>query len=183
MLRVNEEEELHALMLRGLDGDGAAHRLLLETLSGRFRTFFRNRLHNGAAAEDLVQETILAIHAKRDTYNPAQPVTAWVYAIARYKLIDHLRRIKSAGVAVPVEDVADLFALEAADASDPARDVTALLQHLPPKQRRAIQLVKLEELSVREAAAQTGMSEADVKVSVHRGMKKLAALVSKANDL
>lgn len=109
-------------------------------------------------------------------------MTAWVYAIARYKLIDHLRRIKSAGVAIPVEDVANLFALEAADATDPARDVTALLQHLPPKQRRAIQLIKLQELSVRDAAAQTGMSESDVKVSVHRGMKKLAALVSKAND-
>lgn len=175
------EDELHDLMMRGLAGEAAAHHLLLETLGQRFRVFFRSRMRVGDPSyiEDLVQETLIAIHTRRESYNPQQPVRAWVYAIARYKLIDHFRRTKTMGVSVPVDEVDNLFSNEEADASDPARDVAALLDQLPPKQRRAIQLVKLQELSVREAAAQTGMSESDVKISIHRGMKKLSALVAK----
>lgn len=180
--RVNDvEEHLHGLMVRGLAGDAAAHRLLLETLGERFRVFFRSRMRIGDPShiEDLVQEALIAIHTRRESYNPAQPLRAWVYAIARYKLIDHFRRTKTSGVSVPVDDVEDLFSNEEADASDPARDVAALLDRLPAKQRIAIRLVKLEELSVREAALRTGMSESDVKISIHRGMKKLSALVAK----
>jgi len=175
------EAELHDLMTRGLAGDAAAHRKLLEVLSGRFRVFYRNRLRGGdpADAEDLVQETLLAIHTRRDSYNPSQPVTAWVFAIARYKMIDHFRRTRTRGVSVPVDDVDNLFSDDRADACDPTHDVAALLQHLPAKQRTAIQLVKLDELSVREAAAKTGMSESDIKVSIHRGLKKLSALVAR----
>jgi RNA polymerase sigma-70 factor (ECF subfamily) len=175
------EDELHDLMMRGLAGDAAAHQRLLETLGQRFRVFFRSRMRVGDPSyiEDLVQETLIAIHTRRESYNPQQPVRAWVYAIARYKLIDHFRRTKTMGVSVPVDEVDNLFSNEEADASDPARDVAALLDQLPPKQRMAIQLVKLQELSVREAAARTGMSESDVKISIHRGMKKLSALVAK----
>ena len=180
--RVNGiEEHLHGLMLRGLAGDAAAHRLLLETLGERFRVFFRSRMRIGDPShiEDLVQETLIAIHTRRESYNAAQPLRAWVYAIARYKLIDHFRRTRTTGVSVPVDEIEDLFSNEEADASDPARDVAALLDRLPEKQRLAIRLVKLEELSIREAALRTGMSESDVKISIHRGMKKLSALVAK----
>lgn len=180
--RVNEvEEHLHGLMVRGLAGDAGAHRLLLETLGERFRVFFRARMRIGDPShiEDLVQETLIAIHTRRESYNPEQPLRAWVYAIARYKLIDHFRRTKTTGVSVPVDEIEDLFSNEEADASDPARDVAALLDRLPAKQRMAIRLVKLEELSIREAAQRTGMSESDVKISIHRGMKKLSALVAR----
>lgn len=175
------EAELHDLMMRGLAGDAGAHRRLLETLGARFRVFFRGRMRVGDPSfiEDLVQETLIAIHTRRESYNPEQPLRAWVYAIARYKLIDHFRRTKTTGVSVPVDEVEDLFSTDEADASDPTRDVAALLEHLPTKQRTAIRLVKLEELSVREAAALTGMSESDIKISIHRGMKKLTALVAK----
>lgn len=183
---VNQSEvELHGLMMRGLAGDAEAHRRLLETLGDCFRVFFRSRLRVGDPSyiEDLVQETLIAVHTRRDRYNPEQPLRAWVYAIARYKLIDHFRRTKTTGISVPVDEVEDLFASEEADASDSARDVAALLRHLPEKQRIAIRLVKLEELSVREAAARTGMSESDIKISIHRGMKKLSALVAKEGPL
>lgn len=175
------ETELHDLMVRGLAGDAGAHRRLLEQLGDRFRVFFRGRMRVGDPSfiEDLVQETLIAVHTRRESYNPEQPLRAWVYAIARYKLIDHFRRTKTTGISVPVDEVDDLFSNEEADSSDPARDVAALLEHLPQKQRVAIRLVKLEELSVREAAAQTGMSESDIKISIHRGMKKLSALVAK----
>lgn len=175
------EQHLHDLMMRGLAGEASAHRLLLEQLGERFRVFFRNRMRVGDPShiEDLVQETLIAIHTRRESYNPGQPLRAWVYAIARYKLIDHFRRTRTTGVAVPVDEVEDLFSNEEADASDPARDVAALLDRLPPKQRMAIRLVKLDELSIREAAERTGMSESDIKISIHRGMKKLSAMVAK----
>jgi RNA polymerase sigma-70 factor (ECF subfamily) len=175
------ETELRDLMLRGLAGDAAAHAELLKKLSGRFRAYFRRRLGDGDGAhtEDLVQETLIAIHVRRETYDPGQPVTAWVYAIARYKLIDHFRKKKRSGASVPIDDVDGLFADEQADAAAPSRDVAALLDQLPEQQAAAIRLTKIEELSVREAAARIGVTEGALKVSVHRGIRKLAALVSR----
>jgi RNA polymerase sigma-70 factor (ECF subfamily) len=175
------ETELRDLMVRGLAGDGGAHAELLERLTGRLRAYFRRRLGRGgdSEAEDLVQETLIAIHVRRETYDPGQPITGWVYAIARYKLVDCYRRAGRRGVAVPIDDVAELFAHETADEGTPARDVAALLDQLPERQRAAIRLTKLEQLSAREAAARLGVSEAAVKVSVHRGLKKLAALVAR----
>ena len=80
-------------MLRSLDGDAAAYRELLGELYARLQTYFGRRLRpDRGQAEDLVQETLMAIHAKRATFQRGLPVTAWAYAIARYKLVDHLRR-------------------------------------------------------------------------------------------
>ncbi len=171
-----EEAALHALMVRGLAGDSAAYTALLRRLAEALRAYFRRRLFRQAhEAEDLVQDVLMAIHAKRATFDPSQRLTVWVYAIAHYKLIDYLRRARRRGVAVPIDDETELFA-EAGDGAASA-DVETLLQHLPEKQRQTIRLVKLEELSVREAAAKAGISESDVKVSVHRGMKKLSKII------
>ncbi len=175
------EPELHELMVRGLSGDGAAHEELLRRLAARFRGYFRRRLGEESAAEDLVQETLIAIHVRRETYDPGQPVTAWVYAIARYKLIDHFRRRKRAGISVPIDDVQDLFSEETADEGTPARDVAALLEQLPPRQAAAVRLVKLDQLTAREAAERIGISEGAVKVNVHRGIRKLADLVARGS--
>lgn len=173
------EAKLHDLMARGLDGDNAAYRQFLESLTGLFRAFFCRKLavHDPAQAEDLVQETLLAIHLHRESYDQRRPITAWVYAIARYKLVDHLRRTPASREFVPVDDVADLFSEEAADAADPGRDIDALLKHLPVKQSTAIRLVKLEDCTAKEAAQRMGVSEADVKISIHRGLRKLMSLV------
>lgn len=173
------EAKLHDLIARGLDGDNAAYRQFLDSLSGLFRAFFRRKLavYDPAQAEDLVQEALLAIHLHRESYDRRRPITAWVYAIARYKLVDHLRRTPASREFVPVDDVADLFSAEAADAADPARDVDVLLKHLPVKQSTAIRLVKLEDCTAKEAAQRMGVSEADVKISIHRGLRKLMALV------
>src|SRR5438093_1156352 len=93
------EAELKRLMLAGLDGDAAAHRNLLHQLGGHLRAYYRRRLERigqgTTAAEDLVQEALLAIHIQRHTYDPSEPFTPWVYAIARYKLIDYLRATRS----------------------------------------------------------------------------------------
>lgn len=177
---VADEAELRALMLKGLAGDDAAHKAFLTRISGHLRAFFRARLRASPEdAEDLLQETLIAVHTRRDTYDPSYPVTAWIYAIARYRLIDLLRRRKRRGEHVPIDDAPGLFTAADDEASDARRDVARLLDQLPQKQRDAIRLMKLEQLSVRETAERLGLSESDVKVSVHRGLKALTALMSR----
>jgi RNA polymerase sigma-70 factor (ECF subfamily) len=173
-----DEAQLRALLLKGLAGDEAAHRAFLTEAAALLRGFFRNRLRGRIEdAEDLVQETLLALHTRRDTYDPSYPLTAWLYAIARYRLIDFLRRAKHrAHASLDGVDAGD--ADPEYEASDARRDVATLLNRLPDKQRTAIRLIKLEEKSVREAARETGLSESDIKISVHRGLKTLMRLMA-----
>lgn len=168
------EAQLKALMLAALKGDGPAYRLLLKALSDHLRSYYARRLRPGAGdPEDLVQETLMAVHTRRSTYDTAQPLTAWVYAIARYKLIDHLRRDRRRN-AVPLEE-AQLLPIEAdTDALLAAHDLDRLLAQLPERSRELIRQTKLEGLTAQEAAAAAGMSETAVKVGVHRGLKAVA---------
>lgn len=178
---IEAETQLKALLMRGLGGDAGAHRAFLTAVSGNLRAFLRARLRSAPEdAEDLLQETLIAIHTRRDTYDPAYPVTAWVYAIARYRLIDHWRRRQRRGEHIPVEDARELFTASEDEAVDAKRDVTKLLAMLPQKQRDSIRLVKLEGVSVKDAAAQIGLTESDVKISTHRGMKTLMRLMAEA---
>lgn len=177
------EPELHALMIAGLDGDAAAHRALLERLSDHLRAYFKgqlNRIGRGAVeAEDLVQEALIAIHTRRHTFDRSQLFTPWAYAIARYKFLDYLRRRKLSATDVPIDQVEELTAREDTAQAESSLDLDRLLSSLSPKARQAIQYVKLDGLSVSEAAERSGMSESAVKVSVHRGLKALARLISK----
>jgi RNA polymerase sigma-70 factor (ECF subfamily) len=173
------EEQLRDLLLLGLAADGAAYQRFLKQLSAHLRAFLRRRLaQRPDEVEDLVQETLLAIHNQRHTYRPEMPVTAWAHAIARYKLIDWLRahRVKEA-LNDPLDDASELFASSDSEAALAKRDLGQLLQTLPDRQRLPIVHVKLEGLSVVETAQLTGMSESAVKVGVHRGLKALAAKI------
>lgn len=163
---------LKALMLKGLGGDAAAHAELLSRMATLLRRYFARKLGpSDQDVEDLVQETLLAIHLKRETWDAAQPFTAWAYAIARYRLIDIYRR-RRVRRSEPLESAEALFAEETGDSSAHA-DVDRLLSELPERQRAVLKAVKLDELSTAEAAARTGMSESAVKVSVHRSLKAL----------
>ncbi len=165
------------LMLAGLSGDAAAYRQLLASSANRLRQYFGRRLGAGAAeVEDLVQETLLAVHQKRDSYNRSLPFTAWLHAIARYKLIDHYRR-QGVRQAVPVDDIEDLASPDTIEPALAAYDIEGLMEKLPEKHRVAIQLTKIEGYSVSEASAMSGQSESAIKVGVHRGMKNLMAHV------
>jgi RNA polymerase sigma-70 factor (ECF subfamily) len=101
-------------MVASLDGNAAAHRELLNRLSRHLRAYYKSRLarlgQNGTDAEDLVQETLMAIHTRRDTYDVAEPLTPWIHAIARYKLIDHLRRLRLSVSDVPLDDAGEILA-------------------------------------------------------------------------
>lgn len=169
------EAELRTLFLRGLDGEHAAYQAFLQKLSAHLRAFLRRRLFGWPdEVEDLVQECLLAMHNKRHTYERDQPLTAWVHAIARYKLIDLLRS-KAGREALhdPLDDDLAVFAESSTDVSDARRDLTGLLETLPDRQRLPIEHVKLEGMSVTETAALLSMSESAVKVGIHRGLKAL----------
>jgi RNA polymerase sigma-70 factor (ECF subfamily) len=170
------ETELRALMVRALGGDGPAYAELLRKLQGHLRAYYLRRLGRAADAEDLLQETLIAMHTRRSTYDPSRPLTAWVYAIARYKLIDYFRRTKRQAEE-PLDDPDILFGTADANAAEAALDVDRLLHKLPPRTQRLIRDVKIEGLSTAEAAARHGMSESAVKVGVHRGLKTLAGQV------
>jgi len=179
----SSEPELRALMITGLDGDEAAHRAMLERLSAHLRAYFKGqlvRINRGPVeAEDLVQEVLIAVHTRRHTYDRSQLFTPWVYAIARYKFLDYLRRTKVSAADVPVDEAHEITAQDASAHVESSLDLDKLLAEISPKARQAIQYVKLDGLSVSEAAARSGMSESAVKVSVHRGLKALARLISK----
>jgi RNA polymerase sigma-70 factor (ECF subfamily) len=168
---IEAEAQYRDWMLAGLAGDAAAYRRLLGALSGHLRSFFARRV-GPSAAEDLVQETLIAIHTKRATYEPSLPLTAWVYGIARYKLIDEYRREKRKPT-VPLDEAPELFAHDEVESAGARRDVEKLLMKLPEAKRALVRAIKLDGLSVAEAAARTGMSESAVKVSVHRSLKSL----------
>ena len=174
------EKHLKALMLRGLDGDAQAHRQCLTLLRDRLRAYFGRRLaQDPEDSEDLVQEALLAVHARRATYDRSLPVTAWVYAIARYKLIDYWRRRK-VRFAVPLDDVADFLAARA-PALDDGLDLTRALQTLHPRQRALVEDVKIGGLSLAEAGARRGYSEGAAKVALHRALKLLSTRMSDAD--
>lgn len=171
------EERLRKLFERALAGDAAAYHAFLAALAAHLRAFFRRRLARiPDEVEDLVQETLLAVHNQRHTYDRAQPLTAWAHAIAKYKLVDCLRR-RARGEALndPLDDAFELFAAADGEAAEARRDLAKLLATLPERQRVPILCVKIEGLSVAETAQRTGMSESAVKVAVHRGLKALAA--------
>lgn len=176
------ESVLKPLWLRAQAGDEAAYRRCLGLLAARLRAYLRRRLATRPdEVEDLVQETLLALHLQRGTYDASLPVSAWAVAIARHKLVDLWRRHgRRDGLHDAIDDVDErLLAVEPEDGGA-GRDLERLLEELPAAQRQAIVLTKVEGLSVAEAAARAGASESAIKVQVHRGLRRLAALVRQA---
>lgn len=178
------EDKLRGQLTRALAGDASAYRAFLADLTRHLRGFLRKRLVRWPdEVEDLVQETLLAVHNQRHTYDPSQPVTAWVVAIARYKLIDYLRhKGRHDARFEPLDDDGLAFALTDDQAAEASRDLGKLLDTLPEKMRVSIVHTKIDGLSVAEAAARTGLSESAIKVNVHRGLKALAAGIQRLRD-
>lgn len=166
-------EDWGKLMSAAQAGNGGAYRRLLSEVERWLQRYFNHRAPS-SLVDDLVQETLLAIHRKRHTYDPARPFQPWLAVIARHKWIDWLRRGASR--------IEDELSLDLA-VDDHERAVTSatllgqLLSRLKPAQQDAIRLVKIEGLTVAEASARTGQSVPLVKVNIHRGLAKLAAMV------
>jgi RNA polymerase sigma-70 factor (ECF subfamily) len=159
-------------------GDSRAYRLLLEALTPFLcalarRGFARAGL-SGCDVEDVVQETLLTIHLKRQTWDMDQLFTPWVRAIARNKLIDHLRR-RGNRTELPIADFAEILPAEpVADELSP-REAERLLSVLGGRQQEIVRAICVEGASVKEAAAKFGISEGATRVALHRGLGALAA--------
>jgi 2-haloacid dehalogenase len=168
-------ERWGCLMAAAQAGERQAYEQLLRELDGWLRRYYARRLPP-AAAEDARQDALLAVHARRNAYSPARPFGPWVAAIARYKWIDQVRDVsRSAALSldddIPVENCVGEPAMATMAVDD-------LLRQLKPAQARVIRLVKLEGASIEDASSATGQSAALVKVNIHRGLKKLAALAA-----
>jgi RNA polymerase sigma-70 factor (ECF subfamily) len=173
-----KEEEWAELMRAANAGDARAYRSFLEAAASGLRAFVRRNLARYGAsdceAEDIVQETLLAIHLKRNTWDERRPIGAWIAAIARNKLVDALRR-RGRRLEVPLESVAEIAGTD--DARDLAnlRDMGRLLEALNPRQRDLVIALKLTGASVRETAQRLAMSDGAVRVALHRALAALAA--------
>jgi RNA polymerase sigma-70 factor (ECF subfamily) len=174
------ELSLRANFLKGIDGDAAAYRQFLLDLRdalkphvGRMLTRLRQ---NQLDPDDVVQETLLAVHSKRHTYDGETPLTAWITAITRYKVIDVMRRSTLHDFHVPIDGAEAILA-----AGDTELDARLTLRKaicsLPAKMKEAMKLVKIQGMSVREAAVVIGSSEAAVKVSIHRASRLLKGML------
>ena len=169
---IDTEAALKALMLLALDGDAQAYRLLLSQLGGRLRVYFERRMRDAPGdVEDLVQETLMAVHTRRATYDRAQPFTPWAFALARYKLIDHWRRRKVRAT-VPLDDHVEVLAACAPEPGS-ALDLERALGTLSERQQRLVRDVRIVGHSLAEAGARAGVSEGAAKVALHRALKSL----------
>jgi RNA polymerase sigma-70 factor (ECF subfamily) len=174
-----------ALMRAGLAGDAAAYRELLEALAPRLRKFAAGGLSRAgvgnADAEDVVQEILLAIHVKRQTWMQDQPFLPWLNAIARHKLIDVLRRRGRRGE-VPIEGLIEILPGAPPEPESSHTELNKLVSRLDGKQQTVVSSISLDGRSIKDTAATLGMSEGAVRVAFHRGLKKLAALYREGGE-
>jgi RNA polymerase sigma factor (sigma-70 family) len=156
-------------------GDKQAYTTMLEASQFWLKRFFARRIvpHH---MDDLVQDTLLSVHRKLASYDPARPFLPWLAAIARYRWIDHLRKVYRAD---EVEFEGDTAATSQESAVTARISIERLLSFLPASQAKAINLVKIDGLSVVEASLVCGQSESLIKVNIHRGLKRLTALIEK----
>jgi RNA polymerase sigma-70 factor (ECF subfamily) len=168
----------------GVAGDALAYRQFLVMLEAMLRRYFRKRLSERAAdVDDLVQEAVLAVHRRRHTFAGAAPITVWIHAIARHKFMDLLRADASrAALFEPIDEAAQFAGDDAIGAWQTRSDLRRLLALLPQAQRQAVEALKLQGLSVAEAARATGLSESAVKVYAHRGVRALSRAAAPAED-
>lgn len=178
-------DELGQLMQAAQSGDADAYRQLLHTITPRLRSIISGRrgFAGPEAVEDLVQDVLLSVHAFRATYDPTRPFMPWLLAILRNRLADDARRYGRSRVnEVSVENLDVTFsAIRANPQQELKLDANALhhaIRALPAGQRRAVELLKLQELSLKEASATSGLSVSALKVATHRAMASLRRALS-----
>lgn len=172
-------------MARAQGGDREAYRRLLEEIVPYIRSIAVRYVRDRGHLEDAVQDVLLTVHAVRHTYDPMRPFGPWLVAIANRRIVDGLRRRgRAAAHEAPLDTEHETFAAPDANYHETASDGRALreaLEQLPAGQREAIRMLKLQEMSLKEAAAASGMSVAALKVATHRGIRSLRKIFGKDN--
>jgi len=170
-------------MARAQAGDRGAYRRLLEEITPYLRSLAARRMPNRSDVEDAVQDALLTIHAVRHTYDPSRPFGPWLVAIASRRIVDGLRRRGRTGAREsPLDAEHETFAAPEANYHEAASEARALreaVESLPPGQRDAIRMLKLQEMSLKEAAAASGMTVAALKVATHRALKSLRKVLGR----
>ncbi|WP_172293546.1 sigma-70 family RNA polymerase sigma factor [Pseudoruegeria sp. HB172150] len=164
------------LLRRANRGEAAAYARFLTEAAPVIRNIVRGRAGMDAGTEDIVQEVLLAIHAKRHTWRESDPVTPWLYAIARYKTADAFRSRKRGGTQVPLEDLAEQLADDGSGDPTAARDLARLLDEIDDRSASIVRAVGIEGESAGEVGARLGMSEGAVRVAYHRALARLRKL-------
>jgi RNA polymerase sigma-70 factor (ECF subfamily) len=177
--RVRErDDEWTGLMRSALSGDSAAYHRLLGAVTPVLRAAACRGLARAGQpvdqSEDIVQDILLAVHLKRHTWDANAPFAPWLFAIARNKLIDSLRR-RGRRVFVNIDDFAETIPSEPTAETVPASEVAAQLQLLPARQREVLQSIAIDSASIKDTAAKFAMSEGAVRVALHRGLASLTA--------
>ena len=168
-----DENELARLMRAATVGDERAYCEFLQRAADLVRRFaWRKLVQGGIDPEDVVQETLLAIHVKRHTWRDDMPVTPWLYAIARHKLIDAVRR-RGRRVEIEVGEIVETLAAPEPEIVS-EREIGRALETLAPGQRSVVAAVSVDGRSIRETAKSLGMSETAVRVALHRGLMAIA---------
>jgi RNA polymerase sigma-70 factor (ECF subfamily) len=168
-----DEAELSRLLRAAIAGDERAYADFLHRIAALIRGFARRKIvQGGVDPEDVVQETLLAIHVKRHTWRQDAPVLPWIYAIARFKLIDAFRR-RGRRIEIEINEIAETFAEPEAETVS-ERDINRALDGLPPTQRSVVSSISVDGRSIGETAARLGVSETAVRVSLHRGLAAIA---------
>ncbi len=172
------EDEWTGLMRAAISGDNAAYHRLLKAVTPVLRAAARRGLARAGQpvdqSEDIVQEILLAVHLKRHTWDADAPFAPWLFAIARNKLIDALRR-RGRRIFVNIDDFAETIPSEAPAETASAGEVATLLKALPERQRDVLQSISVEGTSIKDTATKFSMSEGAVRVALHRGLASLTA--------
>ena len=176
------EDEWSGLMRSAIAGDSAAYHRLLRSVTPVLRAAARRGLARAGQpadqSEDIVQDILLAVHLKRHTWDANAPFAPWLFAIARNKLIDALRR-RGRRVFVNIDDFSEIIPSEPLEETVPAREVAAHLEALPARQRDVLQSIAVDSASIKATAAKLSMSEGAVRVALHRGLASLTAKLRK----
>jgi RNA polymerase sigma-70 factor (ECF subfamily) len=169
------------LMAKSQDGDQQAYAALLRSLTPYVRSLAARLGLTGDESEDAIQDVLLTIHKIRHTYDPTLPFGPWLTAVARRRLIDRTRlRSRRWRRETALTEAHETLAAEESnylDAAGDARRLRAAIATLPAGQRQAVEMVKLGEMSLKEASARTGQSETALKVAVHRAVRRLRTLL------
>jgi RNA polymerase sigma-70 factor (ECF subfamily) len=165
------------LMRAANAGDAEAYHRLLRTIAAALRPLIRRGLARAgrpaADVEDVVQEVLLAVHLKRHTWDSARPVEPWVHAIARYKIVDALRR-RTGRFDLSIDEFSETLAADEPEPAASDREVERHLARLPAGQRTVVQIIAVEGMSIAEAAGRLDMKPGAVRVALHRGLAALA---------